>query len=123
MRAPGNYFGRRAAALHSSASKRHRRFRDFEATVLTATVDLVRPLHESVGVFLKRPVEHGAHHQPQRHALELIGDEELDHRPRLSVRPRRLVTEAPAIVELAEWPVDIADLHLKPVGVADDAAG
>src|ERR1019366_2958569 len=88
-----------------------------------SSVDLIGALDKGVAVFVEGGVEHRAHKQAERGALELIGDEKFDDRARLARWPRRFVPEGPAIIEFLEGTVDIFDEYFELVRVAGDAAG
>src|SRR5215467_8469770 len=62
-------------------------------------------------------VEHRAHEQLERPALELVGDEELDVAGLLAGR-----MEVPAVLELAERALEILDMDLQIGPVEGDAA-
>src|SRR5437660_9943398 len=70
--------------------------------------DSIRPPLEGLGKAAERGVEHRAHQQPQRTALEFVRDEELDLALRVAERAKR-----PMIVKPAERTVEIFHVDLQ----------
>src|SRR3954454_9009596 len=71
-------------------------------------IDFVRPVLERRDEASERLVEHRAHQEPEREALELVVDVELD------LAPRRIGAKRPAVLEEAEGAVDVFDEDAKP---------
>src|SRR5690606_5106850 len=80
-------------------------------------VDLLSALFEGFGKLAERLVEHRSHQQAEHPAGKLVGDEEAD------LASARIRLEAPAVLEIAERPVDIFDKDLEIGGVQRHAAG
>src|SRR5215467_10860061 len=80
-------------------------------------VDLVGARLERSGEAAERRIEHRAHQEPERTAFEFVGNIELDLAGGVVDRP-----EAPTVVEIAEWSVEILDADLESRSVERDPA-
>src|SRR5436190_17053297 len=81
-----------------------------------ASINLVRPLFESRGEAAEGSVEHGAHQQRQRAALELVGDGKLDVTDMIADGVKQ-----PPVFEIAERPFQVFDQDLQIGAVEGDA--
>jgi 2-C-methyl-D-erythritol 2,4-cyclodiphosphate synthase len=92
-------------------------FRSSVARRDSPSIDHIRAALEGLGEFAESLVEHRAHQQAEHAAGEFVGDEEAD----LTAALDRL--EGPAVLQIAERPIDIFDQDLEIGRVERDAAG
>src|SRR5438132_5642320 len=108
---------RRSPSCTNWRGRRHRRHPRRDLREVTP-IDLVRAPLEGGGEAAEGEIEHAAHEQAERAALELVGDEERDLAGALPGR-----AECPAVLHPTERPFEILHQDLQLQSVERHAAG